>query len=140
MLCVKHEYTNEEVIFPGLGRQKRSGFEGMTEELMNIEMAAHGGSVFEIVKNADGKWSLNRKNPTNQRITANTPMTFDSPAAGHPPPCTNADPAGMTVLGTITNCAGGMTPWGTYLMAEENFHGYFWTDTVDADGRPDVSA
>ena len=49
MLCVNHEYTNEEVMFPGLGRQDRAGFEGMTRELVDIEMAAHGGSVFEIV-------------------------------------------------------------------------------------------
>ena len=104
-------------MFPGLGRQDRSGFEGMTEELVNIEMAAHGGSVFEIVKGDD------RNNPANRRITAETPMTFDGPAAGHPRLRTSADPAGMTVLGTINNCAGGMTPWGTYLMAEENFHG-----------------
>jgi|TARA_B110000908_G_scaffold83673_1_gene100102 hypothetical protein len=25
-------------------------------------------------------------------------------------------------------------------MAEENFHGYFWTDVVDADGKPGISA
>ena len=139
MLCVNHEYTNEEVMFPGLGRQDRSGFEGMTQELVDIEMAAHGGSVFEVVKGADGKWALNRDNPANRRITANTPMTFDGPAAGHPRLRTSADPAGMTVLGTINNCAGGMTPWGTYLMAEENFHGYFWTDVVDGEGKPDLS-
>ena len=139
MLCVNHEYTNEEVMFPGLGRQDRAGFEGMTQDIVDIEMAAHGGSVFEIVKGAEGKWSINRNNPANRRITANTPMTFDGPAAGHPRLRTNADPAGMTVLGTINNCAGGITPWGTYLMAEENFHGYFWTDVVDGDGRPDVS-
>ncbi len=139
MLCVNHEYTNEEVMFPGLGRQDRAGFEGMTREIVDIEMAAHGGSVFEIVKGEGGTWALNRDNPANRRITANTPMTFDGPAAGHPRMRTSADPAGMTVLGTINNCAGGMTPWGTYLMAEENFHGYFWTDVVDADGKPDLS-
>ena len=139
MLCVNHEYTNEEVMFPGLGRQDRAGFEGMTREIVDIEMAAHGGSVFEVQKGTNGKWALNRNNPANRRITANTPMTFDGPAAGHPRMRTSADPAGMTVLGTINNCAGGMTPWGTYLMAEENFHGYFWTDVLDADGKPDVS-
>ncbi|WP_432816937.1 PhoX family protein [Sulfitobacter sp. JB4-11] len=140
MLCVNHEYTNEEVMFPGLGRQDRSDFEGMTADLVDIEMAAHGGSVFEIVKGADGKWAINRDNPANRRITANTPMTLDGPAAGHPRLRTSADPAGMTVLGTINNCAGGMTPWGTYLMAEENFHGYFWSDVLDAEGKPDISA
>lgn len=140
MLCVNHEYTNEEVMFPGLGRQDNQDFAGMTKDLVDIEMAAHGGSVFEIVKGDNGKWSVNRNNPANRRITADTPMTFDGPAAGHPRLRTNADPNGMTVLGTINNCAGGMTPWGTYLMAEENFHGYFWTDALDGDGNPDLSA
>jgi len=140
MLCVNHEYTNEEVMFPGLGRQDRAGFAGMTRELVDIEMAAHGGTVVEIVKGADGKWSVDRTSPRNRRITPlNTAMTLDGPAAGHPRLRTGADPAGKTVIGTINNCAGGMTPWGTYLMAEENFHGYFWTDKVDADGEPDLS-
>jgi secreted PhoX family phosphatase len=139
MLCVNHEYTNEEVMFPGLGRQDRADFVGMTKELVDIEMAAHGGTVVEIAKGAEG-WDVLLDSPRNRRITPlNTSMTFSGPAAGHDRLKTNADPDGMTVIGTINNCAGGMTPWGTYLMAEENFHGYFWTDKLDADGRPDVS-
>ncbi|MCR8825786.1 PhoX family protein [Pseudosulfitobacter koreensis] len=141
LLCVNHEYTNEEVMFPGLGRQDSAEFAGMTPELIDIEMAAHGGTVVEIARNANGKWELVRDSQYNRRITPlNTKMTFSGPAAGHARMQTNADPEGMTVMGTVNNCAGGMTPWGTYLMAEENFHGYFWTDKLDADGNPDVSA
>lgn len=141
LLCVNHEYTNEEVMFPGLGRQDRDGFKGMTKELVDIEMAAHGGSVVEIAQGSDGKWALVRDSQYNRRITPlNTEMTIDGPAAGHARMKTNEDPEGMTVIGTVNNCAGGMTPWGTYLMAEENFHGYFWTDVVDGEDKPDISA
>jgi secreted PhoX family phosphatase len=36
----------------------------MTRELVEIEMAAHGGSVFEIAKNADnGKWERRARQP-----------------------------------------------------------------------------
>lgn len=140
LLCVNHEYTNEEVMFPGLGRQDKAEFAGMTRELIEIEMAAHGGSVVEIVRGADGKWAVVRDGAMNRRISPlNTVMAIDGPAAGHPRMQTSADPSGREVIGTLNNCAGGMTPWGTWLMAEENFHGYFWTDRLDAEGEPDLS-
>ncbi|KIN66252.1 Tat pathway signal sequence domain protein [Sulfitobacter noctilucicola] len=140
LLCVNHEYTNEEVMFPGLGRQDRDGFKGMTPELIDIEMAAHGGSVVEITRDDAGKWSVVRDGKMNRRITPlDTAMTLSGPAAGHDRMKTNDDPAGMNVIGTLNNCAGGMTPWGTWLMAEENFHGYYWTDTLDSEGKPDLT-
>ena len=139
LLCVNHEYTNEEVMFPKIGRQDRKGFPDMTAELVAIEMAAHGGTVVEIQKGADGQWSVNKASPFNRRITAKTEMTIDGPAAGDDRMKTNTDATGTVCHGTYNNCAGGITPWGTYLMAEENCHGYFWTDKLDGDGKPDLT-
>ena len=46
LLVVNHEYTNEELMFPALKeRQDTTGFKDMTEELVDIEMAAHGVAV-----------------------------------------------------------------------------------------------
>jgi secreted PhoX family phosphatase len=140
LLCVNHEYTNEEVMFPGLGRQDRAQFSGMTPALIDIEMAAHGGSVVEIAKDDAGVWQVVRDGKMNRRITPlDTAMTIDGPAAGHARMKTNDDPDGVNVIGTLNNCAGGLTPWGTWLMAEENFHGYFWSDQLDADGKPVIA-
>ena len=106
LLCVNHEYTNEEIMFPGIGRQDKVGFAGMTRELVDIEMAAHGGSVVEIEK-VGGKWRPVANSRFNRRITATTPMRISGPAAGHDRMKTKAEPTGTRVLGTINNCAGG---------------------------------
>ncbi len=125
LLCVNHEYTSEEVMFPGLGRQDKKDFADMTAELVGIEMAAHGGSVVEV-KRENGKWRVVTDGQYNRRITADTTdMEITGPAAGHDRMKTSADASGTACFGTFNNCAGGITPWGTYLMAEENFHGYF---------------
>ncbi len=131
LLVVNHEYTNEELMFPGLGRQdiKSVSFAGMTRELVNIEMAAHGGSVLEIRKVA-GKWQVVADSKYARRITADTPIELSGPVAGHTRVRTKADPDGRQVLGTINNCGGGVTPWGTWLTCEENFNNYFMGDVA----------
>ena len=93
LLCVNHEYTNEEVMFPGISkRQDTTGFEDMTAELVDIEMAAHGVSIVEIAREGED-WRVVLDSPYNRRISpANTEMKVDGPAAGDDRLKTSADP------------------------------------------------
>ncbi|WP_274424235.1 PhoX family protein [Chelativorans sp. YIM 93263] len=126
ILVVNHEYTSAELMFPNFARVSGAKVQlgEYTQELVDIEMAAHGGTVTEIQK-VDGKWQPVLDSEYNRRITPDTEMEIAGPVAGHDRVKTNADPSGTRAFGTLNNCAGGLTPWGTYLMAEENFHGYF---------------
>jgi secreted PhoX family phosphatase len=150
LLVVNHEYTNEELMFPGIGRQdiaprpspasatgpsvrdgknpadapKSALFGAMTRDLVDIEMMAHGGSVLEV-RRTGGRWEVVPDSPYARRITAETDMEITGPAAGHDRMKTSYDPTGRSVRGMLNNCAGGVTPWGTWLTCEENFNGYF---------------
>lgn len=135
LLWVNHEYTDENLMFRGY-----SGGDEATEEQIRIAMAAHGGSVVEVerVRNT-GEWKLVTKGARryNRRITVHTPMRFSGPAAGSDLLKTEADPRGVKPIGMLNNCAGGTTPWGTVLTAEENFNQYFVNgDKVPAAQKP----
>jgi len=126
LLVVNHEYTNPHLMFPGLVTlaEGEITMSPLSKEQVDVEMAAHGGTIVEIRK-VDGKWQVVKDGQYNRRITVNTEMAVTGPAAGHDRLKTNADATGTKVFGTVNNCAGGVTPWGTYVMAEENIHGYF---------------
>jgi secreted PhoX family phosphatase len=126
LLVVNHEYTNPHLMFAGLvtiaeGKIKQAP---LSKDQVDIEMAAHGGTIVEIRK-VDGKWQPVLDGQYNRRITAATEMELTGPAAGSDRLKTSADATGTKVLGTVNNCAGGVSPWGTFMSAEENFHGYF---------------
>ncbi len=133
LLVSNHEYTNEELMFPGFTSQ-----EALTVEQVRVAMAAHGMSVVELERvGGTGRWrpARSRRLPYNRRYTMlETPFRLDGPAAGTAPMRTAADPAGTTVIGTLNNCAGGVTPWGTVLSGEENFNQYF----VGGDQAPEA--
>ncbi len=133
LLCVNNEYTHEEILFSD-GQVGASGYSiGKTRK----SQAAHGVSVVEARRVA-GKWTVNKNSPYGRRITSNTPMVVSGPAAGHAlmkskeftitdagSTATGNTTNGLTAVGTVNNCAHGITPWGTYLTCEENFNGNF---------------
>jgi uncharacterized protein len=126
ILFVSHEYTNAHLMSPGFADEK-AALNGATAELAAIEVEAHGATSIEI-KREGGQWAVVPGSKYNVRLTGSTPMEIAGPAAGHDRLKTSADPSGKLVLGTLNNCSGGSTPWGTVLTAEENFHGYFGGD------------
>ncbi|MFE7873601.1 PhoX family protein [Micromonospora humida] len=131
LLVVNHEYTNEDLMFPGF-----TGLDNLTVEQLRTAMAAHGMSVVELERvDGTGQWRPvgQGRRPYNRRVTAlATKFELTGPAAGSAWLRTAADPKGRTVVGTLNNCAGGVTPWGTVLSGEENFNQYF----VGADAAP----
>ncbi len=132
LLWVNHEYTNEELMFPGY-----TDGDAATEEQVRIAMAAHGGSIVELEREGrTGKWVLSTgERAFNRRVTADTPMRITGPAAGHDLLRTAEDPTGTLVKGMLNNCAGGMSLWGTFLTTEENFNQYFANGSGSAETR-----
>ncbi|MBF6334783.1 PhoX family phosphatase [Nocardia abscessus] len=119
LLVVNHEYTTGPHMFRGYNK------DAPTEEQLAVTMAAHGLTVVEVHGEAGSGKLVPAFGKYNRRITATTEFKLTGPAAGSDFVKTSADPTGTKVLGTIANCAGGVTPWGTVLSGEENFNGYF---------------
>lgn len=130
VLCVNHEYVQAELAFSGLPATSAARAAGRRQWILDHPQAvpwmqsAHGVSVLHVERRTRG-WKVAVGGPLTRRVTANTPCEISGPARGAEMLRTAADPAGTRVLGTIANCAGGKTPWGTYLTAEENIDDYF---------------
>jgi len=123
LLFVNHEYTNAHLMFPGIEREKI--IQQVSEQQVRVEQEANGFSVIEIQRSGENGWQTVPGSMYARRGTATTPMRISGPAKGHKRLQTSYDTQGVALKGTMANCAGGVTPWGTVLTAEENFHGYF---------------
>lgn len=120
VLFANHEYTNEEIMFTGYDP------ENPTEEQVRIAQAAHGLTVLVVQEERrTGKLTAVPGHQLNRRFHTETEFRLTGPAAGARLLRTSADRTGTKVRGTLNNCAGGTTPWGTVLSGEENFNQYF---------------
>jgi secreted PhoX family phosphatase len=107
LLWVNHEYVTPLFI----------GGNDRTKANVDRELLEVGGSILEV-RLANGKWALEPESPYNRRLTGNTkiPFAWGKKIGGS-----------AFALGTMGNCAGGQTPWGTFLTCEENYD-MFWGD------------
>ncbi|WP_349827251.1 PhoX family protein [Brevibacterium litoralis] len=117
LMFSNHEYVNEGIMYPdSLPAAERRA----------ISRAAVGLTVAELTrKNVTDPWTIDVDGEKNRRFLMETEYAFTGPAAGSDLLKTADYPAGDMVQGTVGNCAGGLTPWGTLLSGEENFNGYF---------------
>ncbi|MFN3590929.1 MAG: PhoX family protein [Thermaurantiacus sp.] len=120
MLGVNHEYVNPELMHPDIfGEDGTIAPARYSQRHAEVEMAAVGISLVELRRNGP-RWEP-VIGPRNRRVSMlESPVAVGGPAAGHARMRTSADPKGQRINGTQSNCAGGVTPWGTYLTAEEN--------------------
>jgi len=118
ILAVNHEYTNPELMFADYNPK------APTKTQVDVQLAAHGLAFVEI-QFVNGKWKPVRSSRYNRRITGETEMELTGRAAGSDLLKSSYDATGKKVRGTLNNCGGGVTPWGTLLTAEENFNQYF---------------
>lgn len=144
LMCANQEYYDPSLMFPSLREVTE-----LTPAHIETGLASTGISVVQLERRADGWHPVKDTAPgagLNRRITPYTPMVFSGPAANHPwireaGAVFNArehglphepNPHGAIRCGTNSNCAGGKTPWGTYLSAEENFNYIFTVSDDDA--------
>lgn len=115
LLTINHEYVNP--LFVGGSRER-------TPAQIREEMQSVGVSVVRV-RREGGRWATVR-DPRNRMISALSPAELTGPVAGHA-----VVGGAVQVRGTVGNCSGGQTPWGTLLTCEENVDGYAraWPDS-----------
>ncbi|MEV7135644.1 PhoX family phosphatase [Arthrobacter sp. NPDC093128] len=127
VLFANHEYTNENIMFPATMP---------AADVRAVGQAAHGLTVVELERqNRNKPWSYVQGAGLNRRYLNSTVYELTGPAAGSSLVKTIDDPSGRRIKGTLGNCSGGTTPWGTILSGEENFNGYFVSPGTSASDK-----
>ena len=116
-------WVNHEEVLSGYFSSPRDPADKSRQDIER-EMLEVGGSIIRI-RMSDRHWRLVPDDRYNRRIDATTPIPISSaqPVAG-----------AREAIGTLGNCAGGVTPWRTVLTCEENFH-FFYGDVRFENGR-----
>lgn len=124
LLAVNHEYPSP-LFINGYTEEDFKNNKLKTAEEVEREKKSVGISVFRV-KKINGKWEFTDDENYNRRIDANTKIEIAGKAAG-----SEELKFSRFANGTLANCSGGLTPWGTILSGEENYQDYFATDNSE---------
>ena len=107
-------WVNHESVNPVLDTDYDPNNARLRKKILK-EMEDVGGSIFRI-KKSGGSWEVEQEDPSNHKLTATSEIPFEwhDRVAG-------AEKA----IGTLANCSGGVTPWGTILTCEENYDMFY---------------
>lgn len=122
LMWVNHEYVHplfvsNHVIDDTYARK--------TKDQATLEMRAVGGSIIHI-KKTNNEWSVIKNSKYNRRLDAFTPIPFADDQSVY---------NSKVAVGTLANCAGGLTPWKTFLTCEENYQNFFGEAVFEKDGN-----
>jgi secreted PhoX family phosphatase len=112
-LWANHETANP-LFTSGFNPEKNIGLRKTRAQCL-IEQKNVGGSFISLNR-THGKWSMVTRGDRAFRVdgTTNIPLIADRPILGE-----------SIAVGTLGNCSGGLTPWGTILSCEENFQDFY---------------
>ncbi len=119
LLWVNHEYIDAKFV------SGASSIDQKTKQHVEQEQYAVGGTIVKVERNpSTGQYQVNKNDARNRRLTAKTeiPIVSERPIRGK-----------TTAIGTLANCAGGVTPWGNILTCEENYDDYYGERDFSAD-------
>ena len=122
LLVVNHEFLDPRFVHGPSWRDR-------TAAQLAHERTLVGVSVSRVIRK-NGQWTLQKDRGRNRRYDANTPFRLTGPAA-------DVD-GGPLVIGTIANCSGGVTPWGTVLSCEENYQDFLLEGAVPLGWDPSI--
>ncbi len=113
-------WVNHESVIPEFIHNKNSHELTRSKKEIIAEQKMVGGSILHI-KKRDGKWKIQKDSSYNRRLDALTQIPFSH---GH------KIQGSTSAQGTLANCAGGQTPWKTFLTSEENYDIFYGEATL----------
>lgn len=117
IMFVNHEYPIP-LFISGYTPEDHKAGKIKTEDQILREKRSVGFSIFRINRSGS-KWEFVNDEKYNRRIDGLSNIKLSGKAAG-----SKEVKYAIECTGTVGNCSGGVSPWGTVLSGEENFQDY----------------